>query len=125
MFQRLYGGCISTDEMVVRRRPYHSNCNCALHKFSGGGHCSSLGKVSYPIRRSWSEGSMVAMKSTALCSPSSSTVETPLTAAKDSPAATLPTCLDTIHILGGGGLVALGDWDKENEGYNLNPKQNK
>ncbi|KAI3701545.1 hypothetical protein L6452_26715 [Arctium lappa] len=63
MFQRLYGGCISTDEMVVRRRPYHNNCNCALHKFSGGGHCSPVGKVSYPMRRSWSEGSMAAMNS--------------------------------------------------------------
>ncbi|KAI3680628.1 hypothetical protein L6452_35401 [Arctium lappa] len=63
MFQRLYGGCISTDEMVVRRRPYHSNCNCALHKYSGGGHCSPVGKVSYPMRRSWSEGSMAAMNS--------------------------------------------------------------
>ncbi|KAI3730164.1 hypothetical protein L6452_18841 [Arctium lappa] len=63
MFQRLYDGCISTDEMVVRRRPYHINCNCALHKYSGGGHCSPVGKVSYPMRRSWSEGSMAAMNS--------------------------------------------------------------
>ncbi|KAI3757703.1 hypothetical protein L6452_05246 [Arctium lappa] len=56
MFQRLYDGCISTDEMVVRRRPYNSNCNCALHKYSGGGHCSPVEKVPYSMRRSWSEG---------------------------------------------------------------------
>ncbi|KAL4564103.1 hypothetical protein LXL04_028155 [Taraxacum kok-saghyz] len=63
MFQRVYEGCISTDDMDVRRRPYHHNCSCALHK-SGGGHCSHVSKVVYPIRRSRSEASMVAIKPT-------------------------------------------------------------
>ncbi|KAI3701556.1 hypothetical protein L6452_26733 [Arctium lappa] len=99
MFQRLYGGCISTDEMVVRRRPYHSNCNCALHKYSGGGHCSPVAKVSYPMRRSWSEGSMVAMNSsTVVCCPSSSMmVEAASLTVKDSPPASLPPYVSNDH----------------------------
>ncbi|KAJ9551173.1 hypothetical protein OSB04_015218 [Centaurea solstitialis] len=93
MFHRVYGGCISTDEVVVRRRPYHSNCTCALHEFSHGGHCSPRAKVSYPIRRSWSEGSMVAMTSTAVSCPSSTTVAASLTV-KDS---SLPTYVSNDH----------------------------
>ncbi|KAI3496036.1 hypothetical protein L1887_38386 [Cichorium endivia] len=69
MFQRVYGGCISTDDLAVRRRPYHHNCSCALHK-SGGSHCSHVAKVSYPIRWSLSESSMLAIKS--MASPGSS-----------------------------------------------------
>ncbi|CAH1449208.1 unnamed protein product [Lactuca virosa] len=93
MFQRVYGGCISTDDMGVRRRPYHHNCSCALHK-SGGGHCSHLAKVSYPIRRCWSEGSIVAI--TSMASPDSSpcSSSSPMVAASvtinDSPPASLP-----------------------------------
>ncbi|KAI3670838.1 hypothetical protein L1987_87480 [Smallanthus sonchifolius] len=64
MFQGVYGGCISSDDIGVRQRPYHCNCSCALHK-SDGGHCSHVAaKVSYPIRRSWSADSMLAVKAT-------------------------------------------------------------
>ncbi|KAI3709337.1 hypothetical protein L2E82_39097 [Cichorium intybus] len=101
MFQRVYGGCISTDDLAIRRRPYHHNCSCALHK-SGGGHCSHVAKVSYPIRRSWSESSIVAMKSVAAspgsspCCSSSPTVAAPVNI-KDSPAASLPTHVPNDH----------------------------
>lgn len=69
MFHGIYGGCISGDDLGVQRRPYHHNCSCALHNVIGG-HCSHVAKVSYPFRRSYSEGSLSAMKSNA--SPSSS-----------------------------------------------------
>lgn len=93
MFYGVYGGCISRDDMGVQRRPYHRNCSCALHK-SGGSHCSHVAKVSYPIKRSWSESSMLSMKS--LASPSSSpscastSTVTDLDTIKDSLPASLP-----------------------------------
>ncbi|XP_059636213.1 uncharacterized protein LOC132278443 [Cornus florida] len=51
-----YEGCISGSDMGIQRRPYHKNCSCALHKSRG--HCShtSASNLSYPIRRSWSDG---------------------------------------------------------------------
>ncbi|KAK1434654.1 hypothetical protein QVD17_00403 [Tagetes erecta] len=70
----VFGGSISSDDIAIQRRPYHRNCTCALHK-SGENHCShaSLHKVSYPIRRSWSESCLVAMTAAAnAASPGSS-----------------------------------------------------
>ncbi|GJZ82877.1 hypothetical protein Tco_0648050 [Tanacetum coccineum] len=66
LFGNVFGGCISCDELAIQRRPYHRNCNCALHK-SNENHCSHVNvpKVSYKIRRSWSEGCLVAMTSSA------------------------------------------------------------
>ncbi|KAG8367532.1 hypothetical protein BUALT_Bualt16G0081600 [Buddleja alternifolia] len=49
--------CLSGGDTGVQRRPYHKNCGCELHKSRG--HCSHQSRnnnVSYPIRRSWSEG---------------------------------------------------------------------
>ncbi|KAJ0710229.1 hypothetical protein HanOQP8_Chr09g0309991 [Helianthus annuus] len=71
MFQRVYGGCISGDDTCVQKRPYHCNCSCALHN-SSSSQCSHVAanKVSYPIRRSWSADSMLALK--AVGSPGSS-----------------------------------------------------
>ncbi|KAI3771807.1 hypothetical protein L6452_02976 [Arctium lappa] len=70
----VFGGCISSDDIGIQRRPYHRNCNCALHKSDEQHHCShaSFPKVSYPIRRSWSEGCLVAMMASAGPSPGSS-----------------------------------------------------
>ncbi|PWA34781.1 zinc finger, SWIM-type [Artemisia annua] len=65
MFHGVYGGCIPGDDLGGQHRPYHRNCSCALHNSVGTGHCSHVAKVSYRIRRSWSEGSMVALKSPA------------------------------------------------------------
>ncbi|KAI3513845.1 hypothetical protein L1887_12045 [Cichorium endivia] len=66
IFGNVFGGCISSDDIGIERRPYHRNCSCALHR-SGDNHCPNAPhtKVSYPIRRSWSEGSLVAMMSSA------------------------------------------------------------
>lgn len=59
-------GCMSGFDSVIERRPYHRNCGCALHGKNGGCPLPGAGKsraVSYPIRRSWSEGSLVLMAS--------------------------------------------------------------
>ncbi|KAM7472970.1 hypothetical protein LguiA_011153 [Lonicera macranthoides] len=59
-------GCLSGHDFVSRNRPYHRNCTCELHK-SRGDHCShacnGVPKVAYPIRRAWSEGSLVLIAS--------------------------------------------------------------
>ncbi|GMY35711.1 hypothetical protein FCV25MIE_30953 [Fagus crenata] len=72
LFRCVYEGCICSDT-GIERRPYHRNCGCALHK--SGKECShALPKcknVSYPIRRAWSEGSLVLAASN-YSSPSSS-----------------------------------------------------
>ncbi|KAK4775331.1 hypothetical protein SAY86_010266 [Trapa natans] len=56
-------GCMSSFDCLIERRPYHKNCGCALHEKKNG--CwSGSGKsraVSYPIRRTWSEGSLTLM----------------------------------------------------------------
>ncbi|XP_040998256.1 uncharacterized protein LOC121244316 [Juglans microcarpa x Juglans regia] len=75
----LYEGCISGCDTWIERRPYHRNCTCALHKpRNGSSHVVSNNmckkNVSYPIRRSWSEGSLAlhAAASSNHSSPSSS-----------------------------------------------------
>lgn len=81
----VYEGCISGRDTEIERRPYHRNCGCALHSKSNqkgrGNHytCSNgLPKsknVSYPIRRSWSEGSLVLAASNYSSLSSSSLIE--------------------------------------------------
>ncbi|KAI3782006.1 hypothetical protein L2E82_12037 [Cichorium intybus] len=89
IFGNVFGGCISSDDIGIERRPYHRNCSCALHR-SGENHCphSPHQKVSYPVRRSWSEGCLVAMMASATapspgsspCCPSSPAPTAPVTA---------------------------------------------
>ncbi|KAK7329987.1 hypothetical protein VNO77_24171 [Canavalia gladiata] len=72
LFWSVYEGSISGYDNCIERRPYHRNCGCALHNksFKNCTHklpmCNS---VSYPIRRAWSEGSLVLAAS--IHSPSS------------------------------------------------------
>ncbi|BAT79873.1 uncharacterized protein LOC124828490 [Vigna umbellata] len=76
LFRPIYEGSISAYDNDVERRPYHRNCSCALHSKSGRGkpcrnksqRCNS---VSYPMRRAWSEGSLL-LSTSAHSSPSSS-----------------------------------------------------
>ena len=73
-FRCVYEGSISHYDNGVERRPYHRNCGCALHSKSGNKKSSThrlCNNVSYPMRRSWSEGSLTLMAS-ASSSPSSS-----------------------------------------------------
>ncbi|KAF8407200.1 hypothetical protein HHK36_006327 [Tetracentron sinense] len=68
----VFDGCISASDTDIERRPYHRNCGCAFHK-SGGG-CSNASphnrKISYPIRRAWSESCLV-LAASSCSSPSS------------------------------------------------------
>ncbi|KAK6156572.1 hypothetical protein DH2020_010820 [Rehmannia glutinosa] len=62
LLRGMFEGCISGGDMGIQRRPYHKNCKCALHKSRG--HCAHSSRnsvVSYPIRRSWSEGCLALM----------------------------------------------------------------
>ncbi|KAK3033187.1 hypothetical protein RJ639_036979 [Escallonia herrerae] len=64
LFRGTYDGCISGHDMGIRRRPYHRNCSCALHKMRGHcSHSSPKNKVSYPLRRAWSESCLSLMAS--------------------------------------------------------------
>lgn len=80
IFRGVFEGCISGHDTGIQRRPYHRNCSCALHKSRG--YCNHVSKnknVSYPIRRSWSEGSLAIMAS-ANSSPSNSPSSSPVAA---------------------------------------------
>ncbi|XP_057770258.1 uncharacterized protein LOC130990075 [Salvia miltiorrhiza] len=58
----IFEGCISGRDMSIQRRPYHKNCKCALHKERGHcSHASRYNNVSYPIKRTWSEGCLLLM----------------------------------------------------------------
>ncbi|XP_024010766.1 uncharacterized protein LOC112086192 [Eutrema salsugineum] len=73
IFRCIFEGCISGLDSAIERRPYHKNCGCALHDGSRGGGKSqnkrrtscrrhgSSESISFPIRRSWSEGNILAM----------------------------------------------------------------
>ncbi|KAJ8753198.1 hypothetical protein K2173_017787 [Erythroxylum novogranatense] len=70
-FRYVYDGCLSGGDMGIERRPYHRNCQCALHKNRENcPHAIHKSKnVKYPIRRSWSEGCLALA---AYCHPSPS-----------------------------------------------------
>lgn len=63
LLRGMFEGCISGGDMGIQRRPYHKNCKCAMHKSRAGNctHSSRYNNVSYPIRRSWSEGCLALM----------------------------------------------------------------
>ncbi|CAA7022927.1 unnamed protein product [Microthlaspi erraticum] len=68
MFRNILEGCISSCDSSIERRPYHKNCSCALHDRSCGHRRSEI--VSFPIRRSWSEGNNMALHLTSSSSSS-------------------------------------------------------
>ncbi|XP_056856501.1 uncharacterized protein LOC130505920 [Raphanus sativus] len=70
IFRSIFEGCISGLDSAIERRPYHKNCDCALHDGAGKSQnqrrksCRRHGSsesISFPIRRSWSEGNILAM----------------------------------------------------------------
>ncbi|XP_010533081.1 PREDICTED: uncharacterized protein LOC104808924 [Tarenaya hassleriana] len=106
MFRSIFEGCISGCDAAIERRPYHKNCRCALHERSRGGGGGLGGKnqnqrricrhgrsesVAFPIRRSWSEGNVLALhlasssSSSNLQSLSSSSSLSNLASASESP----------------------------------------
>ncbi|CAH8387017.1 unnamed protein product [Eruca vesicaria subsp. sativa] len=70
IFRSIFEGCISGLDSAIERRPYHKNCDCALHDGAKKSQnqrrkpCRRHGSsesISFPIRRSWSEGNIMAM----------------------------------------------------------------
>ncbi|XP_047308129.1 uncharacterized protein LOC124911665 [Impatiens glandulifera] len=86
-----FDGCISDPDSGINRRPYHKNCTCALHKSrTQCSHTSTTGcnNVSYPIRRTWSEGSftrLIASAATYVSPGSSPALATATATATNSP----------------------------------------
>ncbi|KFK37414.1 hypothetical protein AALP_AA4G253800 [Arabis alpina] len=78
IFRCIFEGCISGLDSAIERRPYHKNCKCALHDGSKNQNqrrssCRRHGSsesISFPIRRSWSEGNILAMSFSASSSSS-------------------------------------------------------
>ncbi|XP_052199064.1 uncharacterized protein LOC127806091 [Diospyros lotus] len=61
LLRGIFEASMSGSDTAIQRRPYHKNCTCALHKSRG--HCCHVlrsNNVSFPIRRTWSEGCLVA-----------------------------------------------------------------
>ncbi|CAF1701470.1 hypothetical protein Bca4012_002697 [Brassica carinata] len=98
IFRCIFEGCISGLDSGIERRPYHKNCDCALHGKSKNQRRKSCRRhgssesISFPIRRSWSEGNVLAMNfpsssssSSNLQSLSSSSSLTTLASLADSP----------------------------------------
>ncbi|XP_010542082.1 PREDICTED: uncharacterized protein LOC104815397 [Tarenaya hassleriana] len=104
MFRSIFEGCLSGCDAAIERRPYHKNCSCALHDRSSGGGVTGKNQsqrrtcrhgmsesVAFPIRRSWSEGNVLALhlapssSSSSLQSLSSSSSLSNLAPASESP----------------------------------------
>ncbi|CAH8383779.1 unnamed protein product [Eruca vesicaria subsp. sativa] len=111
IFRSIFEGCISGLDSAIERRPYHKNCDCALHdgsrknqnqrKKSCRRRHGSSESISFPIRRSWSEGNILAMNfpsssssSSNLQSLSSSSSLTTLASLADLPVDTAATLED-------------------------------
>ncbi|PRQ46211.1 hypothetical protein RchiOBHm_Chr2g0086601 [Rosa chinensis] len=61
MFQRVFEGSLSMQDTEIERRPYHKNCNCALHKSKRGAcsdACPQQRNISFPKKQSWTDGSL-------------------------------------------------------------------
>ncbi|KAL6221592.1 hypothetical protein ACLB2K_004988 [Fragaria x ananassa] len=55
----MFEGSLSIRDTGIERRPYHKNCNCALHK-SNAASCSNAFRnpISFPIKQSWTDNSL-------------------------------------------------------------------
>ncbi|XP_050225682.1 uncharacterized protein LOC126675128 [Mercurialis annua] len=51
--QCVFDGSVSIHDIEIERRPYHRNCNCALHKFNGVGlyDCSQRRNITFPKKQ--------------------------------------------------------------------------
>ncbi|PSS36136.1 capsid protein [Actinidia chinensis var. chinensis] len=60
MLQCIFDGSISAYNMEIKRRPYHRNCSCALHKLKleYTNACSQNKNISFTKKRSWNETSL-------------------------------------------------------------------
>ncbi|KAH7688378.1 hypothetical protein IHE45_03G029400 [Dioscorea alata] len=61
LLQCVLDGCLSGFDDEIRRRPYHRNCSCALHRSEDKAHahhCFASSKISFPLRGSWYHASI-------------------------------------------------------------------
>ncbi|PRQ46209.1 hypothetical protein RchiOBHm_Chr2g0086581 [Rosa chinensis] len=60
IFQCVFEGSLSMQDTEIERRPYHKNCNCALHKSKGGACLNACPQrnISFPKKQSWTDGSL-------------------------------------------------------------------
>ncbi|WOG96563.1 hypothetical protein DCAR_0415899 [Daucus carota subsp. sativus] len=60
MLQCAFNSCLSMSDMEIKRRPYHRNCNCALHKpkDSHPAACFRHGNVAFSTKLSWTDCSI-------------------------------------------------------------------
>ncbi|CAK7338518.1 unnamed protein product [Dovyalis caffra] len=72
ILQRIFTGSISLDDMEIRRRPYHRNCKCALHKLKDicSDACPQQRNISFTKKQVRSDHSL-SKATSRLSSPSS------------------------------------------------------
>ncbi|EEF38885.1 conserved hypothetical protein [Ricinus communis] len=53
MLQCVFDGSISMHDIEIERRPYHRNCDCALHKFNAVNlnACSRKRNIKFPTKK--------------------------------------------------------------------------
>ncbi|XWS70795.1 hypothetical protein CRYUN_Cryun03dG0080000 [Craigia yunnanensis] len=53
MFRCVFEGSITMQDSLIERRPYHRNCDCALHKLKGvcSSACSPTRNISFPKKQ--------------------------------------------------------------------------
>ncbi|KAL6223776.1 hypothetical protein ACLB2K_002634 [Fragaria x ananassa] len=60
LFQCVFEGSLSMQDTEIERRPYHKNCNCALHKSKGGAFSNACAQrnISFPKKQLWTDSSL-------------------------------------------------------------------
>ncbi|XVE71576.1 hypothetical protein DITRI_Ditri10aG0162400 [Diplodiscus trichospermus] len=60
MLRCVFEGSITMQDSLIERRPYHRNCDCALHKLKGvfSSACSRSRNLSFPKKQSWDDFSL-------------------------------------------------------------------
>ncbi|PRQ46210.1 hypothetical protein RchiOBHm_Chr2g0086591 [Rosa chinensis] len=73
IFQCVFEGSLSMQDTEIERRPYHKNCNCALHKSKRGAcsdACPQQRNISFPKKQLWTDGSLCISAATSKISSS-------------------------------------------------------
>ncbi|KAJ6914385.1 hypothetical protein NC651_016605 [Populus alba x Populus x berolinensis] len=56
----IFSGSMSLNDMEIRRRPYHRNCKCALHRSKAGSSTSfpQPRNILFPEKQTWRDCSL-------------------------------------------------------------------
>ncbi|XVE98480.1 hypothetical protein REPUB_Repub03eG0110100 [Reevesia pubescens] len=59
-FRCVFEGSIVMQDSLIKRRPYHRNCDCAFHKLNGvcSSACSGTRNISFPKKQPWNDCSL-------------------------------------------------------------------